>query len=87
MKFDEMNAQGKKKFQVVVQTAKVDYFSVWATSEDAAGQEVVKRGQGRPLGSEGPVIVNVAAREIDPRDTDEEIMTPKEKSLIEVVKG
>lgn len=93
MKHDEMEAIGKKKYQVAVQLLKVEYYAVWAENEEAAGIEVTNGRFGTVLGAEGPAVINVAAKEIDPRVKDEEIEEeirksveePEKPSLIQVV--
>ncbi len=95
MKHDEMEALGKKKWQVAVQLAKVEYYAIWATDPDEAGRLVVQASQGVKLGEDPTKVLNVGAREIDPRKTDEEVTkevaqaveNPKPKSLIQVVSG
>jgi len=86
MKHDEMEAIGKKKYQVAVQLAAVEYFSIWAINEAEAGELVVKERQGKSIGSDGPKVVNLAVKEVDPRNEDTDPTVPK-KGPIEVVKG
>lgn len=95
MKHDEMEAIGKKKWQVAVQLMKVEYYSVWAASAEEAGQLVTNGHFGAVLGSEGPAVVNVASKEVDPRQSDEDVAKGMEEAatetakpkLIQVVKG
>ncbi len=96
MKHDAMEIIGKKKWQVMVQLMKMEYYSVWATDAEEAGQLVTSGNFGAALGSEGPAVVQVGAKEIDPRQTDEDIakglaekaeQANKPKGLIQVVKG
>jgi hypothetical protein len=92
---DMMGAQAKKRYKVHILMEAIKSIIVWATDPDEAARLVMDQGQGTDAGTQGPNVSGVKVEEmgagtpenapiIENANTE---LSPKVKSLIEVVSG